>query len=623
MTENTPVSEDVLEQHPEIPAFKDARVGLRPEDIVLAVALGAMMLLPILEIVLRKLLSRGISNEPAIVQHLALVVGMIGAAIAARDNRLLQLGTVEALIKPAWRPAARFASRAVATAITALLCWASIQFVRGERASASTLAYGVPVWVVQLILPIGFAMIAWRILATASKRRMWRFAALGLAGLLIVIAATLPIPAKQLVVPAFILLFIATLLGAPIFTVLGGSGLILFWADGSPLSSLTIDHYGLATNPTIPTVPLFTLAGYFHAEGGASRRLIRVFNALVGNIRGGPAILVAVVCAFFTSFTGASGVTILALGGLLMPVLLAAGYSEKVSLGLVTGTGSIGLLLPPCVPLIFYAVIAGVDIRDMFLGGIFPAFLMIVLAAAWGISQAPPRTSAVTGKGFDLRELGIAAWGAKWELLMPVVAIAALFSGLATPVEAAALTALYAFVVETIIYRDLHIIKDAPRVMAEAGMLVGGVLLILGVALGLTNYLAFAEVPAHAVDWVTSAVHSKILFLLLLNVFLLLVGMLMDVYSATVIVVPLLIPLGVAFGVDKVHLGIIFLANLELGYLHPPVGQNLFLSSLRFNKPISQVFWATLPMLLVFLVGVLLITYVPAMTTTLPRWFAR
>ncbi|MGH7677231.1 MAG: TRAP transporter large permease [Gemmatimonadaceae bacterium] len=313
----------------------------------------------------------------------------------------------------------------------------------------------------------------------------------------------------------------------------------------------------------------------------------------------------------------------LALGGLLMPVLMAAGYTEKVSLGLVTGTGSIGLLLPPCVPLIFYAVIAGVDIKDMFLAGVLPAFLLIALAAGWGIYKAPPRTSAVTGRGFELRELGEAAWIAKWELLLPVVAIASLFSGLATPVEAAALTATYAFVVETFIYRDLHIFKDVPRVMAEAGTLVGGVLIILGVALGLTNYLAFAEVPAKAVDWVTTAVHSKWLFLLLVNVFLLLVGMLMDVYSAIVIVVPLLVPLGRAFGVEPIHLGIIFLANLELGYLHPPVGQNLFLSSMRFNKPIMEVFWATLPMLIVFLVGVLLITYVPAMSTTLPRLLAR
>jgi C4-dicarboxylate transporter DctM subunit len=606
----------------ELPPFHE-RKRLGVEDWALAITLGAMMLLPILEIVLRKTVSRGISNEQSLVQHLALVAGMVGAAIAARDGRLLSLGSVELLLKPSWRPVTRFVARVVGGMMAALLCYASVQFVLTERASSSVLAYGIRTWVVELILPIGFALIAWRIILSASKRWTWRAVAVVVIALLIALAAKLPIDRQELVVPAFVLLLIATLLGAPIFTVLAGAGLILFWKDASPLSSLTIDHYGLATNPTVPTIPLFTLAGYFLAEGGASKRLIRVFNAAVGNFRGGPAVLVALVCAFFTSFTGASGVTILALGGLLMPVLLSAGYTEKVSLGLITGTGSLGMLLPPCLPLIFYAVIAGVDIKDMFLGGIGPAIFMILLAAAWGISQAPPPRVAGGRKGFDWRELRSAVWEAKWELFLPVVAIGALFSGIATPVEAAALTALYAFVGETFVSRDLKLGGDVPRVMAEAGTLVGGVLIILGVALGLTNYLAFAEVPARAVEWVTSTVHSKVLFLLLVNVFLLVVGMLMDVYSATVIVVPLLIPLGKAFGIDPIHLGIIFLANLELGYLHPPVGQNLFLSSLRFNKPVTQVFWATLPMLVVFLIGVLLITYVPWMTTALPHWLGR
>lgn len=606
-----------LSLSPDAPA---QRGRLRIEDVVLAIVLGAMMLLPILETVLRKLFSTGISNAPALVQHLTLMAGMIGAAIAARDERLLRLGSLEALFNPRWRSVARFASRVVAGVITVLLCWASVEFVRSERASAATLVYDIPVWVVQLILPIAFAFIAWRLVAGASTQWKWRIAAIAAVALIIVGAAIAPGEPQRFVTPAFVILLGATLLGAPIFAVLGGSALILFWADGSPLSSLTIDHYGLATNPTIPTVPLFTLAGFLLAEGGASRRLIRVFNAAVGTVRGGPAILVTLLCAFFASFTGASGVTILALGGLLMPVLLASGYTEKNSLGLVTGTASLGLLLPPSLPLIFYAVIAGVDIKDMFLAGVMPAILMMSLSAAWGISQAPRGAATAGRRPFDPRELLLAAWGAKWELLMPVVAIGSLFSGLATPVEAAALTATYAFVVETFIYRDLRIFRDVPRVMADAGMLVGGVLLILGVALGLTNYLAFAEVPARAVDWVTHAVHSKWLFLLLVNVFLLLVGMLMDVYSAIVIVVPLLIPLGRAFGVEPVHLGIIFLANLELSYLHPPVGQNLFLSSMRFNKPLMEVFWATLPMLVVLLVGVLVITYLPFMTTVLPGW---
>lgn len=591
----------------------------RVEGIALSAVLAGMMLLPLVVVPLR-MIHVQISGQGSIVQHLTLVAGMIGGAIAARDGRLLALSSAN-LVRGRWRAVARSFAAAVAATVTAMLCLASLRFVASERAGGATLAYGLPTWVVQTALPIGFALVAFRILRRSSETWGWRAATVVLAGLLALCAVRPPVPAAQLVVPAFVLLLLATALGAPIFTTLGGAGLILFWGDGSPIASLTVDHYGLVTNPTLPTVPLFTLAGYFLAEGGASRRLIRLFGAVVGQLRGGPAILVALVCAFFTSFTGASGVTILALGGLLMPVLLAAGYSERRSLGLLTGAGSLGMLLPPCLPLIFYGVIAGVDIKAMFLGGIVPGLLLIGLTALLGVLQAPGTSAA--RQAFDAREAGRAAWDAKWELLVPVVALGALFSGFATPVEAAALTASYVFVIETLVYRDLRPFGDSPRVMAESGVLVGGVLLILGVALGFTNYLAFAEIPAHAVAWVTAAVHSKWVFLLLLNLFLLVVGALMDVYSAIVIVAPLLVPLGAAFGIAPVHLGIIFLANLELGFLTPPVGVNLFLSSMRFNKPMSEVVRSIVPILLVLLLGVLLITYVPAMTTTLPHWFGR
>lgn len=591
------------------------------ENMVLAALLAVMMALPLIEALLRKLLHTGISGETSIEQHLTLLVGMAGGAIAAREGRLLSLGLADLFIHGKWRVVARVVSGAVAATISGWLLVASVRFVASERAAGGIVAYGVPRWTLQLALPIGFALIVLRILRGVATEWRWRGAAAVLAALLVVTSARPPVASAQLVVPAFAILLLATALGAPIFAVLGGAGLILFWRDASPIASLTVDHYGLVTNPTLPTVPLFTLAGYFLAEGGASQRLIRVFQALVGHLRGGPAILVALVCAFFTSFTGASGVTILALSALLMPVLLAAGYSERTSLGLLTGTGSLGLLLPPCLPLIFYAVIAGVDIRDMFLGGILPGVLLIVLTAVWGISQAPRTTT--TRRRLAWRETRGALWEAKWELLIPAVALGALFSGLATPVEAAATTAFYTFVVETLIYRDLKPLGDSPRVMADSGVLVGGVLLILGVALGFTNYLAFAEIPSHAVDWVTATVHSKWLFLLVLNLFLLVVGMLMDIYSAIVVVAPLIVPLGRAFGIAPVHLGIVFLANLELGYLTPPVGVNLFLASLRFDKPISAVVRAVIPMLIVLAIGVLLITYVPALTTTLPRWLAR
>jgi tripartite ATP-independent transporter DctM subunit len=593
----------------------------RTENVGISLVLAALVILPLAESLLRVTLKTGISGVNSIVQHLTLLVGMLGGAIAARENRLLALSTGELLPPGKLRTGGRLFAHAFGAAITALLCLASVRFVEAERAGGNILAYGVPIWVVQLALPLGFAAVALRLLWHAGAEWKWRALATAVAAAVLLVGLLSPLPPERMTVPALVALLVATVFGAPVFTTLGGAALILFWGAGQPVASIPLDHYRLVTNPSLPTIPLFTLAGYFLAEGGASKRLIRVFQALVGQFRGGPAVVTALVCAFFTSFTGASGVTILALGGLLMPILLAARYSERTALGLLTGAGSLGLLFPPCLPLILYAIIARITIEQMFLGGILPGILLVLLTAWWGIRQGPRLEAG--GARFDAREAGRAIWDAKWELLLPVVALAGLFGGFATPVEAAALTALYAFLVETLVYRDLKLARDVPRVIAECGLLVGGVLLILGVALGFTNYLVDAQIPMRALDWVTATIHSRWLFLLLLNGFLLIVGCLMDIFSAIVVVVPLIVPMGEAFGVDPVHLGIIFLANLELGYLTPPVGMNLFLSSYRFGKPMPEVYRAALPMLLVLLVGVLLITYLPPMTTALPRWLGR
>jgi C4-dicarboxylate transporter, DctM subunit len=329
------------------------------------------------------------------------------------------------------------------------------------------------------------------------------------------------------------------------------------------------------------------------------------------------------MCAFFTSFTGASGVTILALGGLLMPVLVAAKYSERSALGLLTGSGGLGLLFPPSLPLILFAIVAssnvkssGVTIEKMFLAGLLPGILLVTLTCLWGISKGPKMESQ--GKKFQWDEVWPSIWEAKWELALPVVALVALFGGFATPVEAAAVTALYAVIIETFVYKDLKLTRDVPRVLSECTLLVGGVLLILGVALGFTNYLVDAQIPSRGVEWVTQAIESKYTFLLVLNLFLLVVGCLMDIFSAIVVVVPLLVPLGVAYGIDPIHLGIIFLANLELGLLTPTVGINLFLASYRFNRPVLEITRSVIPIQIVLLIGVLLITYFPFLTTFLP-----
>ncbi len=597
-----------------------ARWARGGENLAVSIALAAMVILPLAETVLRKVFRTGISGSTAFVQHSCLVVGMLGGAVAARENRLLSLSTLGNLLKGRAKALALILAGSIAGAMTAFLAVASVQFVQAEREAGEVLAYGIPTWSVQLALPIGFGLIAMRIVWHSAKSLSGRATCAVLAGIVVLVCARSGVGPEKLVTPALIILLIATVIGVPVFVTLGGAALILFWGMGQPIAAIPLDHYRQVTNPSLPAIPLFTLAGYFLAEGGASKRLIRVFQAFVGPFRGGPAIVTALVCAFFTSFTGASGVTILALGGLLMPVLLAAKYSEDNALGLLTGAGSLGLLFPPCLPLILYAIVAKIPIGQIFLAGIIPGALMVGLTAWLGIRQGAKERSA--RPDFDWREARAAVWEAKWELLLPVIALVGIFGGFATVVEASALTALYAFIAETFIYHDLKLTRDVSRVTTECSLLVGGVLLILGVALGFTDYMVDAEIPAKAVVWVSGSIHSPWVFLLLLNLFLLVVGCLMDIYSAIVVQVPLLVPIAAAFHVDPVHLGIIFLANMEIGYLTPPVGLNLFLSSYRFNKPLGKVMRATLPIAGVLLLAVLLITYFPALTAALPRWLA-
>jgi tripartite ATP-independent transporter DctM subunit len=405
---------------------------------------------------------------------------------------------------------------------------------------------------------------------------------------------------------------LAALFGAPIFIVLGGAAILLFFAEGVPIASIPVETYRIVVSPSIPTIPLFTLAGYILAEGKASQRLVRLFRALFGWLPGGLAIAATFVCAFFTTFTGASGVTILALGGLMLPALLQNGYREKFSLGLLTATGSLGLLFPPSLAVILYGVVAHVPIPDLFKAGVLPGLLMILFIGLFGIREG--LRSKAARSPFDFREAASALWESKWEILLPIVALVAVFGGFCTLIEAAAITVVYALISETVIHRELHLTRDLPGVLLKCVALIGGVFVILGVAMGLTNYLVDAQIPMKAAEFVQAHIHSKIIFLLALNFFLLVVGCLMDIFSATVVVVPLILPISQAFGIHPLHLGMIFLANLELGYLTPPVGMNLFLASYRFEKPLVQIYRNAIPFFLLLLFVVLIITYVPALT---------
>ncbi|HLE35966.1 MAG TPA: TRAP transporter large permease subunit, partial [Candidatus Acidoferrales bacterium] len=348
------------------------------ENLLVSLALAALVLLPLGEIVLRKLFQTGISGATAFQQHLTLLIGLLGGALAAREGRLLTLSTLMDFLKGQGQVFARVFSSAFAAGISVFLCVAAAQLVQTEKEAGKILAYGIPLWTIQLVMPLSFGVIALRLHWRAAESWRGRLVALLLAGGVVWIGLQPPIAPDTLVLPALLTLLLAVVLGAPIFVLLGGAALILFWGQDLPIASISLTHYSMVTNPTLPTVPLFTLAGYFLAEGGASKRLIRVFQALFGQFRGGPAIVTVLACAFFTSFTGASGVTILALGGLLMPVLMGAGYSERSTLGLLTGSGGLGLLFPPSLPLILYAIVAslnkagGVTIEKMFLGGLGP-----------------------------------------------------------------------------------------------------------------------------------------------------------------------------------------------------------------------------------------------------------
>src|SRR5688572_15364925 len=473
------------------------------ENLALAAALAVMALLPLAEILLRSVFQVGISGAASLGQHFGLIAGMLGAAVAAREGRLLSLSTLDSLLHGRAAALSRYFTSTVAAIIAALLCLASLEFVFAERGGGNLIVYGLPVWIGQAALPIGFGLITARLVCAATPYLPARLGTIALVAAAVLAAGhRLPLD-NALAIAALAVVLIAALLGSPVFTTLGGAALILFWSNGLPIASVALDHYRMVVNPSLPMIPLFTLAGYFLAEGGAPRRLIRVFNAFFGGLRGGAAIVTVLACAFFTSFSGASGVTIIALGGMLMPLLVGAGYSQKGALGLLTGAGSLGGLLPPGLPLVLYAIVAKISIEEMFLAGLVPGLIMVALVAVWGLRLAPAAPRAP--RRFEAAEARAALWDAKWELLLPVVAFAALFGGLATPVEAAALTAVYAFVVEVLVYRDLDIRRDVPRVMAECGLLIGGVLLILGVALGLANFLVDARVPERVVDWASAA----------------------------------------------------------------------------------------------------------------------
>jgi tripartite ATP-independent transporter DctM subunit len=419
-----------------------------------------------------------------------------------------------------------------------------------------------------------------------------------------------------MIVGAVVLLIIMILLGLPLFIGILAAAMLGLYSNQVQLTAIAIEITRLANAPVLLAIPLFTFAGYLLAEGGTSARLVRFSRSLLGWIPGGLGVVALISCAFFTAITGATGITIVALGGLLLPAMLAEHYDENFSLGLVTISGSLGLHFPPSLPIILYGFVSGTNIESLFLAGLIPGILIVGIPCLFSIYMG--KRWKLKRPVFSDREFLVALKNAAWELAIPIFILTAIYSGFSTANETAALTVVYVLIVKTLVFRELHLTRDLPRVMNESIKMVGGIMIILGAALGFTNYLIDALIPMKILGILESMVENKIGFLIMLNIFLILVGCMMDIFSAILVVVPLIVPLAQKFGIDPVHLGVVFLANLGIGYNTPPVGLNLFIASSRFNIPVIKLYKATLPFLLLLLFTLLLITYWPGLSLFLP-----
>lgn len=613
-----------------IPVLRKTENGFSFATLIL------LAIFPLVEIVMRKFFASGIPGSYAYIQHLVVWATFFGGMVTSRQNNHLALTVgFNALRKDLRRWVAALLNL-IAVSVGLVLSWSALAFVLQVYDTETTIGI-IPARLVMAVMPLGYFVMTVRFIfsKTVEQKDRW-LPALGIIiGTLIAINPVINIlylvfpgvpevffsisdfvynASMALRWPVFALLVVAALLGAPLFVVLGGITVLLFTQTGGSLEVIPNEAYSMLVSPNIPAIPLFTLAGFILSESGAGKRLVRLFRAFFGWLPGGLTVATVIVCAFFTTFTGASGVTILALGALLSFVLIENGSRPKFAHGLLTASGSIGLLFPPSLPIILYGVVAQTNIKHMFLGGVIPGFIMVITLSAMGVYSALRNKQARTP--FRVKEAVVSMGHSAGELLLPAVIIVGYFSGLMTIVEAAAVAVLYTIVVEVFIHRDIKL-RDLPKTAMKAVPIIGGVLIILTVARGLSYYIVDAEVPFRMSAWVEQHISSKYVFLILLNLALLATGCLMDIFSAIVVVAPLIIPLGEIFGIHPVHLGIIFLANLELGYLTPPIGLNLFLASYRFEEPLVKVYRNVIPFFIVLLVTVLLITYVPWFSTVL------
>ncbi len=599
----------------------------RGEETILTATLSLVTILLLIDAIGRPLGGFHVPGKDEYVKQLTLWLAFIGGLAAAAQGTHLTLSTAEVFGEGRFRRYSKLFGLSVAAGVVAVLGKGAFDIVNVHRTipEPSVLPIGIPEWWSEAIMPLSLGVMAIVFAYKASERWGGRVVALMAIPLAFAIGL-LPAESVSHLWPLALVVLVAALVGAPVFVAMGGIAAVLFFAEGTPVSAVTSKVYDLIGSPTLPAIPLLTAAGYVLAESAAAERLVRFFRSLFGWMPGGIAVMVAAVCALFTTFTGGSGVTIIALGGLVYPILRKDGYSEGFSLGLVTASGSLGLLFPPSLPVVLYSVVASsrdqvVPLDQLYIAGLLPGLLLVVLTAVYGIMVG--RHVAKDRQAFSWKELAIATWKAKWELGLPFVVMGLFVSGWLTMMETAAAALAYAVIVECFITRDLHLFRTLPGVLLKAAGLMGAVLILLSIAMGLTNYLVDAQIPDAILAWVKAHIHSQAMFLLALNVFLLVVGSVVEIYAAIVILAPLIVPMGAEFQVNPIHLGVIFLANLELGFLFPPVGLNLFLSSSRFNKPLPQLYRNVIPFLIILAIGVLLITYVPWMSIGILEWMGK
>ena len=571
---------------------------------------------PIFQILGRYINFFSIPASQEIVQHMTLWIGFIGAVIAARSNKLLSVvrEPVFKSMKKVSLP--QFFVHIFSLSVVFVLSVSYLKMIQIGFQYPDYIAPFIPTWFAQSIIPVGLILIWYQMILTSSSDLKYRLfvSIFSMIPTIILYFWQFPLSNPFLLWSKVIFSIILVAFGLPIFILLASLSIFFFlsepseWATNYDLISTISDSaYRIVVSPTLAAIPIFTLAGYILAESNISDRLIKFFKASLGWLPGSTVLIVVLLCAFFTALTGGSGVTILALGAILYPILIHDGYSKRFSLGIITTAGSLGLLFPPSLPAIIYSVTAGINPLELFRQALIPAIFLMSIMFFYGLYMRPKNKKIekfVFKNAYDTANI------AKWEIAIPLLIILSLFSGFATLVESAALLVLYVLTIELFVFKDISF-ENLPKIIIDCSTLVGGVLIILGFAMGFTGYLVDAQIPLKILNFVQSTISSKIIFLLALNILLLIVGCLMDVFSAIIVVVPLIAPLATYFGIDPFHLAIIFIANLELGYITPPVGMNLYLSSYRFNKDMPTIYNATLPFFFIRLIGVLFITYIP------------